>query len=192
MKYLALVVGMLAVALGAAAPAVAQETRFELAAGAAYPLLSQKFEAQQSLAWRLSAGVRLTPTITLAGIYEDLSTKSDIPNRPDGDLKLDLYGIRGTFVLNGEQDFQLIGFVGFGQGKLDFTNPAGDPGAGLVNNTDISFWWEIGGGAQFGLSKHWVLRLEFAGREVEPKEPSVVLSSTRFTLVPSAEIGFRF
>lgn len=170
----------------------AQESHLELSGGIQYPLISQQWDMQQGLAWHLNFGYRFTPTFTLAATYENQNTTSDIPNRPDGDVAMKTWGLRSTWVLNGEQDFQLIGFVGLGQGSLDFTNPGFELPPATSNSTDILLWWEIGGGAQFGLSKHWVLRLQVSARQTEPKEPSIVLSETRFAFVPMAEIGFRF
>ncbi len=192
MKRLALVVAALLVVVGGSlAPASAQETRFEVAAGIQYPLLSQQFDIQQNLGWRAKAGVRITPTLTIAAMFEKYSTLSDIPNKSDGDVSQDLYGVTATLVLNGEQDFQLIGFVSVGGGKLDFTNPGFTLPPGEVNSTNV-LWYELGAGAQFSLSKRWVLRIQLSGRETQPQDSSVILRNTRFSLVPSAEIGFRF
>lgn len=190
-RFAVVVAAVLAALIGTLVPAAAQETRFDLAGGIQYPLLSQSFDIQQNLGWRVKPGVRITPALTISAVYESYSTTSDVPNEPDGDVTQHLYGATATLVLNGEQDFQLIGFVSLGAGKLDFKNPGFALPPGLVSNTSLR-WYEIGGGAQFALSKRWVLRIQLSGRQTQPQDPCIVLKNTRFSLVPSAEIGLRF
>ena len=173
------------------APAFAQETKVELSAGIEYPLLGQGFEIDQGLGWRFSAGWRITPKFTLSAQYAQVASTSDIPNEPIGDVTWTTYGLNGTLVLNGEQDFQLLGFVGAGLGDLSFDNPLGDPPAGQSNDSGI-YWYEAGVGAQFNLSKRWALRLLAAARQTGVSDPTPILPNSSFCFVPKAEVGFRF
>lgn len=174
-----------------ATPALAQETRFELAVGPHYPLVSQKLDIDQRLSWHARFGVRYTPRLTVSAVAEVMKTSSDLPNRPDGDLDIGLYGLQGTWVFTGETDFQLVGTAAVGKGKFNF-DPVDGLSAADSRSTDVKFWYEGGVGAVFGLSRHWGMRFQLTLRGLEPDTPVPVLSGTRFMFVPSLDFMFRF
>ncbi len=180
-------------AAGFTLPALAQETHFEAVGGVHYPLLSQKFYADQGLAFHGKLGFRVSPKVSLFAVYETQSTKSSVPNWPQGDVKIKTYGLNATLLLAGDPALQLYGVVGAGVGKIDFTNPRAPlQYQDLPDSTDIKLWYELGAGVQFGLAKHWALRIQFTGRQVEPKDASAVITGTRFFIVPAVDFAYRF
>ena len=193
MRLLRIAAWLLVPLAAAVLPALAQETRFELAAGGQYPLLSQKFYADQDLGFHVRFGVRLSPKVTVAATYEHQSTKSAVPNWSQGDVKLKHYGLNGIFVLNGDADFQLIGLLGAGMGDVTFSNPRSpDQYLGLPDDSKIKLWYEAGVGVLFNWGKHWAGRIQVTGRQTEPKEANAIFSGTRFSFVPSLDIVLKF
>jgi hypothetical protein len=183
--------GLIVVGLGAATPAFAQEKRFELAGGPQYPLLSQELDIDQALGWHVRFGVRYTPRLTVSAIAEVVKTKSRLPNLPDGDINIGLYGLTGTWVFAGEEGFQIFGELGIGQGEFDFETVSGLT-AEQNSDTDISLWYEAGVGCDFAFNKSFGLKLQVTARRYKPDEPTEVMSGTRFALVPSLDLVFRF
>ncbi len=178
---------------GLTLPALAQETRFEVVGGIHYPLLSQKYYADQGLGFHGKLGFRVSPKVSLFAVYETQTTNSSIPNWPRGDVKVKTYGLNATMILAGDPALQLFGILGAGTGKIDYTNPrAPEQYNGLPDSTDIKLWYELGAGVQFGLAKHWALRIQFTGRQTEPKDASAVIGGTRFSIVPAVDFAYRF
>ncbi|MDQ7006753.1 MAG: outer membrane beta-barrel protein [Acidobacteriota bacterium] len=194
--------------LGTWAAAGAQEgTGLEINAGIGYALNSRLFEVEQGTTYGLEVGYRFSPRFSLGLVYDSLSTTSDVNDfscgpvtpakaipegfvRCQGDVKMTLYGISGIFVFSGEPDFQVLGVVSAGQGKLDYTPPA-DP-IFEIADTDISLWYEIGAGARWALGDHWSLRFLFSLRRVKPKDPNEILSTARTYVSPTLRFGYRF
>jgi hypothetical protein len=133
-----------------------------------------------------------------------------------GDASLTLYGLNGVFVITGESDMQLYAVASVGQGELDYENPGRDvvwpekvigdgvedrytfeevsltDELGLVEDTDIDFWYEVGAGIRFGFGQRWGMRLQVTFRRLSPEEPAVVMENGVSEVFPSASATFRF
>lgn len=187
----------------------AQERRFEIVAGARYPLLSQRTEIVQDVAAGLRLLVHAGDRFAVGPVYERLESQDDLKRTvtlPDstvravsGDAVLELYGIEGLAVLSGEQRFQIYMVAGIGRGSLSFDSsiPAGavvnqELPPGRVDSTDISLWYELGAGFLFRTGERWSFRLQLTTRTMEPEKPSALLWKAETALVPSASVGLRF
>ncbi len=184
--------GLAVVAFAAAFPARAQEQRFEIGVGPRLNLVSEKVELEdQKFGGSVRLGVHIGSKVTLSALYELTSSRSDLPDRPDGPVDLALYGLNGTFYMAGDEDFRLLGTVSVGRGSFDF-----DPVAGLSEadnrSTDIFLWYEAGVGCELAFGKRWALRIQLTGRRFRPDEPTAILPNTGFSLVPGADLVFRF
>ena len=165
------------------------DERVEIMAGIRYPLVSQRFEIEQSSGSTLAVAFRVSSGFYLGGRYETFSTEDGLER--GGDVELDLYGLTASFDLNDDPDVRLLGTVSAGQGELTWENP-GPPDPLLADGTDIDLWYEAGVAVEFHAGRRWLFRLGLAARQVRPETPSVLLRSTRAVIVPSLDIGIRF
>lgn len=180
------------VGLAGTGQATAQEHRFELGGGTAYPLVSQRYHIDNGLGWRLRANVRITPRFALGAVYERQRTDSAVANALPGKVETRLYGLSAFLDFARQGSVGLYGVAGAGRGELTFANPAGAAPEGFVNDTDVRLWYEAGAGVDFTLGGRWAARLQVTARQTEPDGRSLILDGKRFSWVPSLDVVYRF
>ncbi len=167
---------------------VAQDRNIELSVGGQFPLVSRRFEVEQSLGWNAQFEYRVSPRFSFALVYETLSTEDDFSSGADVDL--DMYGARGYWVVSGDPGFELLAIAGLGIGELSWDKPEG-----LMPDTpseiDIDLWYEAGAGVQFA-GDRWNFRIQVTIRRISPKDPMPLIEGARTALVPAFNVGFRF
>ncbi|GAB4374835.1 MAG: hypothetical protein Kow0062_13220 [Acidobacteriota bacterium] len=226
-------------------PAAAQQDqRIEVEAGFAYPLVGDDFEIAQDPSSFLRIRYNVSPKFQLGVLYERLSTQGDIrplrfqfvesvpafdpatggtvtvPIRSQlgggGQADLDLWGLTASYVIAGDEDFQLMLVASAGLGDLTFDNPGraiplpdkpdndmdGTPDgsyafedifvSGRQDQTDLDLWYELGAAARWRIGDHWGLRVQATIRSISPDVPNTVLRAGDFQLVPSFGAVLRF
>ncbi len=170
-------------------PAHAQENRYEIQLGATFPLVSRTFEVDTGTGYQLSFGIRVEEHLTLGLVYDTRTVVDDLGS--DYDVDVNLYGVRAVWRLSGSSEFHLLGITSIGIGEVVWANE-GPSDPAYPNDTDIDFWYEIGGGAEFGWGEHWTARLLATVRGLHPKDPTRIIPGSRSEFVPTLSFGFSF
>jgi hypothetical protein len=181
-------VALAALTLAGTGSAWAQADRnVEIAAGVHYPLVSQDFDISQNLGYQLRGGIELKNAWWGYLVAEFLPTEDDLGD----DLSVDrtLYGLGVRYEDDGEEGLRLFAQFGLGLGKLSYEGPAP---SGLTQDTDLNYWYELGGGLIIGKNERWKYRFGVVYRRLSPDQRSVLLRSSQSEIVPSFEVGFRF
>jgi hypothetical protein len=193
MKRRLLVAGVVLVAgvLLTLSPALAQEKRFEVAAGFQYDMFNSRFEMKPALGWHTRFDWYIAPRWAIGLYYESVSGSDDLPDDLGGfDVTLDFYGVRGTWLLGDAPEFQMMLLAAGGTGDMSYDNPRVD--ADVPDSSGIKYWYELGTGVQFAAGQRWRFRIDLRFRRFTPDDPNLLATSGRAAIIPGFEAAFRF
>lgn len=178
---------MLLALAGTVGSSQAEGPSVQLGVGGQFPLVSERFEVNNSLGYHVRIDFLVGERFMIGGVFETNSTEDDLGNNADVDQTM--YGLEGTYFISDEAEYQLYLLLGVGSGDLDYQNPAPIPG--IPDETDL-FWFEGGGGVQFDLGRRWFGRTQITFRRVDPDQPMVLIDNTRTVIVPAFTFAVRF
>lgn len=176
--------------IGSFSPSLAQEKKFEVAAGIQYDMFNSRFEMEPALGWHVRGDWYFAPRWAVGLYYESVSGSDDLPDNGGFDVTLDFYGPRVTWLLGDAPEFQMLLLAGGGVGNMDYENP-------LINtdrpdSSDIKYWYEVGTGVQFATGQRWRFRIDLRFRRFTPEDPNLLATSGRAAIIPGFEAAFRF